>query len=292
MLHLPSLPLTDERLRRAAVAAAKGGGGLLGVSTALAGTAMGLAAFQAYQARRTIGTPTIAPPYADGRYLPVGETAARGISLRLAVLGDSGAASLGAHGAGETIGATLAAQLANASERPVLLHNAAVVGAQSSDLAAQVERILTIRPNVAVIVIGGNDVTHLVRPAVAAKILGDAVRSLRQANVEVVVGTCPDLGAVRPLGSPLRQMASKMSRELATAQKNEVTKAGGHSVPLAQIVGDLFYREPAAYFSADQFHPSSLGYQAVALALLPEVLKAAGINAGLPALTATSDSAA
>ena len=253
---------------------------------------MGLAAFQAYQARRTIGTPTIAPPYADGRYLPEGETSARGISLRLAVLGDSGAASLGAHGAGETIGATLAAQLANASGRPVLLHNAAVVGAQSSDLAAQVERILTIRPNVAVIVIGGNDVTHLVRPAVAAKILGDAVRSLREANVEVVVGTCPDLGAVRPLGSPLRQLASKMSRELAAAQKNEVTKSGGYSVPLAQIIGDLFYREPATYFSADQFHPSSLGYQAVALALMPEVLKAAGINSDVPALTARSDSAA
>ena len=292
MLHLPNLPLADERLRRVAVAAAKGGGGILGVSTALAGTAVGLAAFQAYQARRTIGTPTIAPPYADGRYLPEGETVARGLSLRLAVLGDSGAASLGAHGAGETIGATLAAELATASGRPVLLHNAAVVGAQSCDLAAQVERILTIRPHVAVIVIGGNDVTHLVRPALAAKILGEAVRSLREAQVEVVVGTCPDLGAVRPLGSPLRQLASKMSRELAAAQKSEVTKAGGHSVPLAEIVGDLFYREPAIYFSSDQFHPSSVGYHAVALALLPEVLKAAGLNSHLPALPATSNPAA
>jgi len=294
MLSLPNLPLNDERLRRVASAAAKGGGGMLGVGTALAGTAVGLAAFQAYQARRTIGKPTIAPPYADGRYLPAGKASVRGVSLRLAVLGDSGAASLGADGAEETIGATLAAGLADASGRAVLLSNAAVVGAQSSDLAAQVERILTIRPNVAVIVIGGNDVTHLVRPGTAARLLADAVRELRAAGVHVVVGTCPDLGAVRPLGAPLRQVASRMSRELATAQRNAVKAAGGHAVPLAEILNDLFYAEPAVYFSSDQFHPSSAGYRAVAYALLPDVLRAAGISSELPALTrgAKSDSAA
>ena len=292
MLHLPHLPLTDERLRRLAVTAAKGGGGLLGVGTALAGTALGLAAFQAHQARRTIGTPTVAPPYADGRYLPAGQQVARGISLRLAVLGDSGAASLGADGVGDTIGGTLAAELATASGRPVLLHNAAVVGAQSCDLQAQVERILLVRPNVAVIVIGGNDVTHLVRPSVAARLLADAVRTLRAAHVEVVVGSCPDLGAVRPLGYPLRQVASRMSRELAAAQGEAVANAGGRCVPLAAIVGELFYRQPELYFSADQFHPSSTGYHAVALAMLPDVLRAAGIATSAPAITASSDSAA
>jgi lysophospholipase L1-like esterase len=292
MLHLPSLPLTDERLRRIAAAAAKGGGGLLGVGTALGATAVGLAAYQAHHARRTIGTPTIAPPYADGRYVPQGQTSARGISLRLAVLGDSGAASLGAHAADETIGGNLASALAAASGRPVLLHNAAVVGAQSSDLAAQVGRVLLIRPHVAVIVIGGNDVTHLVRPTVAARLLGQAVETLRQADIEVVVGTCPDLGAVRPLGSPLRQVASRMSRELAAAQKAEVLRVGGYSVPLAEIVGDLFYRHPDVYFSADQFHPSSIGYHVVALAMLPEVLRAAGLASSIPALDAVSDSAA
>jgi len=294
MLNLPSLPLHDERLRRVASAAAKGGGGLLGVGTALAGTAVGLAAFQAYQARRTIGKPTIAPPYADGRYLPAGKSAVRGVSLRLAVLGDSGAASLGADGAGETIGATLAADLADASGRAVILTNAAVVGAQSSDLAEQVERILTLRPHVAVIVIGANDVTHLVRPSTAARILGDAVRQLHEAGVKVVVGTCPDLGSVRPLGAPLRQAASKMSRDLAAAQRAEVTAAGGRPVPLANILGELFYGEPEVYFSADQFHPSSAGYRAVAFALLPEVLRAAGISSEVPALPcgSSSDSAA
>jgi lysophospholipase L1-like esterase len=294
MLNLPSLPLHDERLRRIASAAAKGGGGMLGVGTAIAGTAVGLAAFQAHQARRTIGTPTIAPPYADGRYLPAGKTAVRGVSLRLAVLGDSGAASLGAGVAGETIGATLAAGLADASGRAVVLSNAAVVGAQSSDLAAQIERVLTIRPHVAVIVIGGNDVTHLVRPGTAARILADAVRELRSAGVQVVVGTCPDLGAVRPLGAPLRQIASRLSRELATAQRTEVVAAGGRAVPLAEILNDLFYAEPDVYFSSDKFHPSSAGYRAVAYALLPEVLKAAGISSEIPALTSgsPSDSAA
>ena len=68
---VPSLPIRDERVRRIAVAAAKGGGGLLGVGTALAGAGIGALVVQARQARREIGPRTTVPPYADGRYLPV-----------------------------------------------------------------------------------------------------------------------------------------------------------------------------------------------------------------------------
>jgi lysophospholipase L1-like esterase len=73
-----------------------------------------------------------------------------------------------------------------------------------------------------------------------------------------------------------------------------VVAAGGRAVPLAEILNDLFYAQPDVYFSSDQFHPSSAGYRAVAYALLPEVLKAAGISSELTALTSgsPSDSAA
>jgi lysophospholipase L1-like esterase len=286
MARIPTLPVRDERVRRIAVAAAKGGGGLLGVGTALAGAVIGAGVVQAHRARRAIGPRRAVPPYADGRYLPQGWAVARGTSLRLAVIGDSGAAGLGADDATTTPGAVLAQALAEAAQRPVLLTNSAVVGARSSDLAAQVDRVLTVRPHVAVIMIGANDVSHLVRPQVSARLLSDAVRRLREVGTEVVVGTCPDLGTVKPLGPPLRQYARRMSRELAGAQDICVREAGGRPVPLGLLLGPAFDAEPDLYFSEDRFHPSTAGYVACARALLPEVLAAAGLVEPTPALPA------
>ena len=283
---LPTLPIRDERVRAIAVAAAKGGGGLLGVGTAAAGAALGVLAVQARLARRAIGPRRTAPPYADGRYLPPGATVARGTSLRLAVLGDSGAAGLGADTAAATPGAILAQELAAASGRAVVLTNVAVVGARSHDLAAQVERVLVVRPHVAVIMIGANDVTHLTRPQHSVRLLAVAVERLRDAGTEVVVGTCPDLGTVRPLAPPLRQVARRMSRELAAAQFIAARGAGGRPVALAEQLAALFDAEPDRLFSADRFHPSADGYSACAYAMLPEVLAAVGIptDGDVPAL--------
>jgi lysophospholipase L1-like esterase len=285
---LPPLPIRDERVREIAVAAAKGGGGLLGVGTALAGATLGVLAVQARRARRTIGPRTTVPPYADGRYLPPGVTVARGTSLRLAVIGDSGAAGLGADSPATTPGGTLATELAAASGRTVLLTNTAVVGARSRDLEAQVDRVLHVRPHVAVIMIGANDVTHLTRPQHSVRLLGDAVRRLREAGCEVVVGTCPDLGTVRPFSTPLRQVARRMSRELAAAQDIAVRGAGGRPVPLAVLLAEAFEADPERFFSADQFHPSAVGYRACAHALLPAVLAAVGLasDGDVPALPA------
>ena len=285
---LPTLPIRDERVREIAVAAANGGGGLLGVGTAVAGATLGVLAVQARRARRTIGPRTTVPPYADGRYLPPGTTVSRGTSLRLAVIGDSGAAGLGADSPETTPGGTLAGELAAASGRTVLLTNTAVVGARSRDLEAQVDRVLHVRPHVAVIMIGANDVTHLTRPQHSVRLLGDAVARLREAGCEVVVGTCPDLGTVRPLSTPLRQVARRMSRELAAAQDIAVREAGGRPVPLAELLGEAFEAEPERFFSSDQFHPSAVGYQACAHARLPAVLAAVGLasDGDVPALPA------
>jgi lysophospholipase L1-like esterase len=243
---------------------------------------------EAHRARRSIGPRRTVPPYADGRYYPAPGEAVRGTSLRLAVLGDSGAAGLGADAAHETPGGRLARELAAVAGRPVVLTNVAVVGAMSRDLHAQVDRVLAVRPHVAVIMIGANDVTHLVRPPVSVALLADAVTRLREAGSEVVVGTCPDLGTVRPLAPPLRQFARRWSRELAAAQDIAVRGAGGRPVALAAILGGLFDAHPDQYFSADRFHPSAHGYAACADAMLPAVLDALGIDHApeLPALPA------
>ncbi|MCW3491815.1 SGNH/GDSL hydrolase family protein [Microbacterium sp. SSM24] len=198
-----------------------------------------------------------------------------GEPVELALFGDSIAAGLGAQRRKDTLGARLAKGVARHAHRPVRLHTAAVVGAESSMLAAQVDGLpADYRPHVAVVIVGGNDVTHRVPIPAAAAHLAATVARLRGRGAEVVVGTCPDLGALRPVPQPLRTLGSRMSRQLAEAQADAATRAGAHVVSLRRAVGPFFVAQPDEMFSLDRFHPSALGYRRTAEALLPSVLEA------------------
>ena len=259
-----------SRARRLATAAAYGGGGL----TALGTLAVGTLAVEARLARRWVGRPFgEAGPDADGTY---GD--GDGAPLVLGVLGDSAADGLGADTPDQTPGAVVARGLADVSGRPVRLVGRARVGADSQDLDRQARRLLAeVVPDVVVVVVGANDVTHRVPPAEAVGFLGDAVRLLRDAGCQVVVGTCPDLGVVEPVAQPLRGLARRWSRELAAAQTVAVVEADGRSVSLGDLLGPAFGAAPAEMFSADGFHPSPAGYARVAAALLPAVASSLGV---------------
>lgn len=228
---------------------------------------------EASYARWRVGDITTEPFPVDGTYL------APGVSeevIRLAILGDSAAAGLGADHATDTPGVLIAQGLAEVSQRPVQLVNAAVVGARTSDLPSQIDRIEEFHPDLAVVFIGANDVTHRVSPSTSVRHLDQAVRQLRALDCEVVVGTCPDLGTVRPLPQPLRAIGRRWSRQLAAAQMITVVEAGGRAVSLAALLGAEFDRDPEDYFSSDRFHPSSLGYRRLAEVILPTVCAALG----------------
>jgi lysophospholipase L1-like esterase len=252
--------------RRIAMAAAYGGGGL-GV---LSAGAFGLIRAEAALARRAIGEPTGEPMNADGVYGAVHS----GEPMRLVMLGDSSACGLGVEHTHQTPGAMLAAGLSECADRPVQLTGVAVVGARSSDLSAQVESIADTAPDVAVIMIGANDVTHRVRPPVAVRHLDHAVSRLHELGAEVVVGTCPDLGTVEPVPQPLRWIARRASRQLAAAQTIAVVEAGGRTVSLGDILGPEFAASPSEMFGPDRFHPSVAGYASAAAAMLPSVCAA------------------
>ena len=259
-----------SRARRIATAAAYGGGGL-GVATA---GGYGLLYSEAKLARRWVGPPVGVPPAADGVW-GVGGGAA---PIRLAVLGDSSAAGLGVHEPDQTPGALLATGLSEVAERPVLLHNVAVVGARSRNLPDQVATVLAVAtPDLAVIMIGANDVTGRVRPVESVRHLSEAVSRLRAGGTQVVVGTCPDLGTVAPIAQPLRYVARQWSRQLAAAQTIAVVEAGGRSVSLGDVLGPEFAARPTELFGADRFHPSAEGYATTAAVLLPSVCAALGI---------------
>lgn len=196
--------------------------------------------------------------------------------MRLVLLGDAVAVGVGVATVGETVGGQLAELLAEGpAARRVELSSVGVAGSRSSDLGTQVSRaLLGHRPDVAVILIGAGDATGLRSPRKAAAHLGAAVRRLRDAGVEVVVGTCPDLGAARAFAPPLRQIAGWLGRQVADAQAAAVHAAGGDVVDLAAETGPVFRADPGA-LCFDGFHPSADGYRVWAHALYPAVLAAA-----------------
>ncbi len=152
----------------------------------------------------------------------------------------------------------------------------AVTGAASRELDEQVDRVLTVKPDVALIMIGANDVTTFTKPAVSVRHLEDAVRRLTAVGCEVVVGTCPDLGTVRPIAQPLRLLARRWSRQMAAAQTIAVVEAGGRTVSLGSVLGPAFASDHSM-FSSDEFHPSAVGYAQAAAVLLPSVADAVGV---------------
>jgi len=251
--------------RRVAAAAAFGGGGV-GVLT---GAMFAILWTEAHMARRTVGEPDGEPPTADGMYgdLP-GET------ITFAMMGDSSAAGLGVENPMQTPGALLASGLAAVAECPVRLVNVALSGAQSSDLERQVTRALEHELDLAMIMIGANDVTHRMRPAESVRHLEQATRRLIASGVEVVVATCPDLGTIEPIAQPLRLLARQWSRNLAAAQTIAVVEAGGRTVSIGSLLGPEFLARPKELFGPDRFHPSAEGYATAAMASLPSLCAA------------------
>ena len=261
-----------DLLGRGLTAAAATAAGAVAAGAVTAGvlTAQGLAA------RRAAGPRTTVPPYADGRY-----GGNEGISLRLAVLGDSLSAGLGCEYPHETPGAIIARRLSRKAGRPVILSNIGVVGARSDHLAEQVDRALITRPHLAIIIVGANDVTHMIPHRWAAKRLRIAVRRLRAVGTQVIVGTCPDLGTVRIIGPPARNVVRRNSRLLARAQTLVTVQEGGYTVSLADSLGAEFAARPGDLFSPDRYHPNAEGYAALGEILTPAAFQALNLEGAL-----------
>ncbi len=241
-------------------------------------------------ARRLLSAQAQAARTAIGK--PLGEEAfhpertyrrKQGRPLTLLMLGDSIAAGLGAGRQRHTLGVRLAKLLGSVSGRAVRLVPGAQVGAETSWLAEQIAASVgEVPPDVAVIVVGGNDVTHRVPLGESVADLEDAIRSLRSRGTSVVVGTCPDLGALVAVPQPLRGLAGAASRRLAFAQRDTTIRNGGYAVSLSSVVGADFVAEPDEMFALDRFHPSDSGYSVIATAMLPSVLASLGLPAELP----------
>jgi lysophospholipase L1-like esterase len=247
----------------------------------LSGAAYGLLNEQSKRARTIIGAHRGLPLNADGMYLPNGAgpfLATSRRALTFAVLGDSLAAGIGADTVDQLPGVRLAKGLAEGSGRPVHLSTHAISGSKTHDLPPQVDRALITPPDLALVIIGGNDVTSRARISTSAAMLAREVGRLMAAGAMVVVGTCPDLGSVLPIPQPLREIARRFGQSLARAQHRELDAIGATAVPMAELVSPTFLARPGEMFSADHFHPSGAGYEVAASALLAPLRAAAGLT--------------
>jgi lysophospholipase L1-like esterase len=193
--------------------------------------------------------------------------------LRLVVLGDSIAYGTGARHADDTLGPRLTAVLTH-DGFDVDLRVLAVPGAVSAHLGAQVRRAEPLRADLAVVVIGANDLARFVPIDGATADLAAAVAALRSAGTDVVVVPAPDMSAV-PFVPPAFRAAVKAACAQLQHRQGQVAEAAGATVArIAEEVGSAFAADPAL-FSADRFHPSSAGYARIAQAVAPSVLAAA-----------------
>jgi lysophospholipase L1-like esterase len=195
------------------------------------------------------------------------------IPLRLVVLGDSIAYGTGALRAEDTLGRRLSAAL-SADGFDVELRVLAVPGAVSADLAAQVRRAEPFDADLAVVVIGANDLARFIPPEQAAAALAAAVTALRARGTDVVAVPAPDMSTVPFVPPAFRPLVRAACAQLQQRQAAVVEAAGGSVAGVAAEVAGAFAADPSM-FSTDRFHPSSAGYGRIAAALTPSVLAAA-----------------
>ncbi|SPM35350.1 Lysophospholipase L1 or related esterase [Mycobacterium rhizamassiliense] len=284
------------RLPRRSTIALATAGALASTGTAYLG-ARNLLVGQATHARTVIPKAWDVPPRADGVYTPGGgpvERWQRGMSadLHLMIFGDSTATGYGCMSAEEVPGVLVARGLAAQTGKRIRLSTKAIVGATSKGVSGQVDAMFVAGapPDLAVMMIGANDITALNGITPSARRLGRTVTKLRNRGAVVVVGTCPDLGVISAIPQPLRSLAHARTARLARAQAAAVRSAGGTPVPLANLLAPQFRATPELMFSADGFHPSPTAYALAAAQLLVALCDALGQEVHSPVLNVAARS--
>lgn len=187
-----------------------------------------------------------------------------GPALRMVWLGDSTAAGVGATSARLAV----PRQVAGGLDRPIELTNLAVSGARVQDVVDdQLQHLDALRPDVVLVSIGANDVTHLTARADFRRTYERMLAAIPNDALIVLLGV-PDMGAPTRLAQPLRAIAGLRGRQLDEVVR---TLAGDHGtvyVDIAGATGPTMRSDTARYFAADRYHPSNDGYALWADAVL------------------------
>ncbi|WP_301002519.1 SGNH/GDSL hydrolase family protein [Capsulimonas corticalis] len=207
--------------------------------------------------------------YIDPVYAPM-HFGASGPPLTYLVLGDSTAAG---QGGDYRIGIAQSTARHLAETYRVTLINQAVSGATAADVVRdQLPRIRALKPDLVLISLGANDVTHFTTAeslrasleTIVTQILAD------RPGARIVLTASPQMGSVPRFAQPLRWFAGTQTTRINSVFVAVIRERRLTLAPLAAKTGPIFARDPSL-FAADQFHPNDRGY-AVWILVLNEAL--------------------
>lgn len=202
------------------------------------------------------------------RFLPVGQPhkidcvlgPEGGEPLVLAVLGDSSVAGVGADTPETTLTYGVAKVLAERYR--VTLHSLGVSGARIANVVSeQLPRLAEIDPDVVLVCVGTNDITHctpLLEVRRQLRLLAKGLQEVAPDAVKVVSGL-PPAETSRAFRWPLRSVLGTWARAYTRLYKAELEQHGITVVDITKVARAAFHRHPEM-FSDDWFHPSSAGY--------------------------------
>ncbi|MEK7630844.1 MAG: GDSL-type esterase/lipase family protein [Patescibacteria group bacterium] len=183
--------------------------------------------------------------------------------LSVTILGDSTAVGTGASGYTKTYHYQFLERHKNNYSFDV--QNKGVVGARTADLARQIESMG--HSDLAIISIGGNDVTHGTEWASVERDLSGALGAVSQKAKRVVLLTPGDLGDVLIVPYPLRKYWATKSPKLSVLAARVASDKKITHIDIYALGGTQFRDEPYVYYASDLFHPSDAGYKLWADAL-------------------------
>jgi lysophospholipase L1-like esterase len=193
--------------------------------------------------------------------------------LTYVVMGDSTAAGVGApYDDGIAVGT--ARDLA--AVRAVSMTNLGVSGARAADVVRdQLAAAERAKPELVLLAVGANDVTHLTGIGSMERNLRAIVAGLRAANPReaIVVTGSPDMSAPPRVPRLLRGIAGWRTRGVNRMFRRVAADSDLIFAPIAEETGPEFARD-RSLFDTDRFHPNARGY-ALWIAVLDRALAAA-----------------
>ncbi len=189
------------------------------------------------------------------------------------MVGDS--LALGTGASDSSHGFAFLTYLAVARDRPGSeIANYAIGGSTARDvLRLQVARLRERHVDCAIVCAGGNDVVRAIPSAAFAASFRALLNAIRRTvpRAGLVVLGVPDI-SISPLfadhAGEVRWLAAADDRVARAAAQ----AAGAQFVDLFALTHDR--RDPAAFLSADRFHPSDEGHRLIATAVIPVVRRA------------------
>ncbi len=188
--------------------------------------------------------------------------------LHMVWIGDSIAAGVGASGPEAAVPRLVAADL----NGPVMLDVFASSGERvAGALAEQVPQLEALggEPDVVVVEIGANDVTHLTgRDEFASAYREVLERASATGARHVLALGIPAFGTAPRFLQPLRAIVGWRGSRLDQDVRAAAAATGATYVDIAGETAGPFGEEPDRYYASDDFHPSDEGYRLWAEAVL------------------------